>query len=218
MNKRATETERRKIRSVARDYERNGYEVRDPRHEGGLPAFLAPFMPDLIAESDHDRVVIEVKRVDQLRGSNALIDVADRVAREPGWRLELVALPAAHEGQAPPPKRMDAVAERARDTMRAGHLDLAYLYAWSVVEELLKDLGRRHGVDSGKASLSRVARALVFKGVVPAEILDAVGQASAVRNQMVHSASVARPPTKDVERLLTLGRLLRDELADPAAA
>ena len=93
MSTMADAAEKRKLRSIARQYERDGYRVTVPERGGDLPAFLQGFTPDLIAESEGDRVVIELKRSDAVPGSNELRDLAERVSGEPGWRFELVTLP-----------------------------------------------------------------------------------------------------------------------------
>ena len=53
--------ERRKIREVAREYRRAGYEVLVEPSGPQVPAFLGDYRPDLIAVGDRESVVIEVK-------------------------------------------------------------------------------------------------------------------------------------------------------------
>lgn len=208
--------EKRKLRSIARQYERDGYRVTVPERGGDLPAFLQGFTPDLIAESERDRVVIELKRSDAVPGSNELRELAERVSGEPGWRFELVTLPPVERVVVPTAERMEAIEDRARRAMSAGLNDMAYAYAWTAVEELLNDLALQHGLRAAKVPLGQAVRELVFCGIIPRETLDAVEQARAVRDRLMHAEQEVMPSDANVERVLALGRRLRGEMVAAA--
>ena len=205
--------EQRKLRSIARRYERDGYRVTMPGQGGGLPAFLEGFEPDLIAESEQERVVIEVKRSDAVRGSNELLGIAERVAREPGWRFELVTVSPVEQVSAPTPERMDLIQSRARKVMGIGLTDMAYVYAWTALEEVLRDLALQHGLNAARTPFLQAIRDLVSRGVISREVFETVEQARRIRNQMVHAESEVLPSVADVENLLKLGQLIRGEVA-----
>src|SRR5690349_14437535 len=80
----------RTSRRVAASYRKQGYRVVVPVAPDALPVFLRDCQPDLIAERDDDHVVVESKPAGTLKGANDLVDLAERVAAQPGWRLELV--------------------------------------------------------------------------------------------------------------------------------
>jgi hypothetical protein len=210
--------EHRKLRSVSRRYKRDGYRVTIPAPGVPLPAFLEGYAPDLIAESEHDRVVIEVKQNRALLGSNDLRELSERVASEPGWRFELVTIPSVEEVSVPAAERIDRIAERARQALSAGLADTAYAYAFSVVEVLLSDLARQNGLDGARMPFARLVRDLVARGVISHEALDAIDHARAIRNRVVHSDEQVTPSAAEVESLLALGRRLRTELSAAAAA
>jgi hypothetical protein len=218
MSKPTDTVQQRKLRSIARRYKRDGYRVIIPARGGAIPSFLKGFTPDLIAESEHDRVIVEVKQNRTLRGSNDLQEVAERVSREPGWRFELVTVPSAESAAPPTPERMDLIANHARQVMSVGLTDLAYAYAWSVIEVLLSDLALQNGLKATKAPIGQVVRDLVSQGVISREALDAIEQARAVRNRLVHGEGESPPSAAEVEKLLVLGQHLRRELVAAAAA
>lgn len=213
MSTMADAAEKRKLRSIARRYERDGYRVTVPERGGDLPAFLQGFTPDLIAESEGDRVVIEIKRSDAVPGSNELRDLAERVSGEPGWRFELVTLPPVERVVVPTADRMETIDSRARRAMSAGLNDVAYAYVWTVVEELLNGLALQHGLRAARVPFGQVVRELVFCGVIPREALDAVEQARAVRTRLVYAEQETSPSDAEVEGLLALGRCLRGAMA-----
>ncbi len=210
----ADAVERRKLRSIARRYERDGYRVTMPRQGGSLPAFLEGLTPDLIAESEQDRVVIEVKRSDAVRGSNNLVEIAERVSREPGWRFELVTIPSAEQASASPAEHIAFVESRVRQVMNIGLTDLAYVYASAALETLLGDLALQHGLKVTKMPFAQIARDLVSRGVISREIFDGLEQTRSVRNLLMHAETgkEALPSAADVENLLALMRHLSSEM------
>jgi hypothetical protein len=211
--------EQRKLRSVARRYERDGYRVTMPGQGGNLPAFLEGFAPDLIAESEQDRVVIEVKRSDTVRGSNNPVEIAERVSREPGWRFELVTIPSVERVSMPTAEDMDFVEKRARQAMDTGLADTAYVYVLGALEVLLSDVALRHGLRATRTSLAQIARDLVSRGIISREVFDKLQQAHSVRNLLVHAEAgkAGLPSVADVEDLLALMQHLRGEMATETA-
>lgn len=206
--------EQRKLRSIARRYERDGYRVTVPRQGMDLPAFLQGFTPDLIAESERDRVIVEVTRSDAVRGSNNLVDIAERVSREPGWRFELVTLPSFEQASALAAERLDLVEDRARQVMDTGHSDVAFVYALGALEALLKNLAARHGLRVANAPFMQVVRNLVSNGVISRDVFDEYEKAHRAWGIWLSSSPDKMPPpsVEDVEGLLALLRHLRNEM------
>jgi hypothetical protein len=212
----ADAVEQRKLRSVARRYEREGYRVILPKRGGAVPAFLEGLRPDLIAESEGDRVVVEVKRSDAVRGSNELLEVAERVSREPGWRFELVTVPPVEQVAVPTVEHMDLVETRARQMTSLGLTDAAYVYVWAALEELLTSLASQQGLRVSKIPFVEAVRDLVARGVISREAFGAIEQARAVRSRLVHGGGEPLPKAEDVETLLALGESLRSGMVAAA--
>lgn len=209
----ADTAEQRKLRSVARRYERDGYRVTMPKRGGGVPAFLGEYTPDLIAESERDRVIVEVKRSDAVRGSNELLEVAERVSREPGWRFELVAVPRVEQASRWTDEHMSLIEDRARQVVAAGGADMAYVYAWGFLEILIPELASEHGLKFSKVPFMEGMRKLVSEGLVSREVLSEVEEAYNVRSRLLHAEREPLPKADDVEKLLALGRRVRNEMA-----
>jgi hypothetical protein len=212
MSKPKNATEQGMLRTISRRYKRDGYRVTVPADGAPAPAFLEGFQPDLIAESDHDRVIIEVKQTNALRGANELQAIAERVSREPGWRFELVTVPSIETLSLPAAERMDAIVEQARAAMRAGLTDTAYAFAWMVLEVLVNDLALQNELKPAKKPFALIARDLVSSGIISRDVLDAIEQVHSIRNQIVHAPETFMPTAANVEKLLALSRRLREEL------
>jgi hypothetical protein len=173
------------VNAVARRYLRQGYRVTRPGRGQPVPAFLDGFVPDLIAESDADRVVVEVKRSDLVPGANELTAVAERVAQEPGWRFELVAVQ--------PPSRATARRRRIAEDLlvqaeRYLDLDLpgtAVIWLVNAIEEAMLALAEGRDRFAGDKSAARLARDLVTLGIIDAEEGALVRDAGALRQRAV---------------------------------
>src|SRR5215469_8061361 len=96
-------------RVIVHEYRKLGYNVIQSPKGKKLPEFLAGLSPDIIATKGDDRVVIEIKRADTLKGSNDLTELAARVAEMPNWRFELHTLeaPKAIVGLSPSRRSLD---------------------------------------------------------------------------------------------------------------
>jgi hypothetical protein len=216
MSKSAPSAQQRKLRAIARRYTRDGYHVAAPAKGDALPEFLKGMAPDLIAESPQDHVVIEVKQASAIRGSNDLQEMAERVSHAPGWRFEFVAVTS--PATAPEPARMEEIAARARQALDAGLPDVAYLYAWSILEALLNDLARQNGLTSTRTAPMQKLHDLAFRGIVGPDMLNAGRAALHMRNQLVHGETATQPSAEAVEELLSLGQTLRATLSASEAA
>ena len=95
----------RNRQAAARQYRKLGYEVIECPSDDQLPPFLRGFTPNLIATRDDDRVVLEVKRRDELKGSKQFVALATAVAQQIGWRLELIHLASRKPAMADPDSR-----------------------------------------------------------------------------------------------------------------
>ena len=70
-----TERERRRLTSVAAEYEKRGYEVKVRPAGTDLPEFLAGFEPDLIATGKAESVVVEVKARNELQDEQVVAGI-----------------------------------------------------------------------------------------------------------------------------------------------
>ena len=73
----------RKLKEVATEYRRKGYSVVVKPRGKELPRFLSDLQIDLLAESDAERVVIEVKSGKELQDSPEMARIAERIEKKP---------------------------------------------------------------------------------------------------------------------------------------
>ncbi|HEY2321228.1 MAG TPA: hypothetical protein VGJ82_00060, partial [Thermoanaerobaculia bacterium] len=84
-----SDLEKSKLEQIASEYRRKGYDVATRPREDHIPPFLRPFQPDLVATSDRDNVVVEIKSSLDL-ASESIMKLAEAVEAQSGWRFELV--------------------------------------------------------------------------------------------------------------------------------
>ncbi|RDU37298.1 hypothetical protein DRW41_05445 [Neobacillus piezotolerans] len=82
-----------KIKEVANEYSQKGYTVfTNPQLGNDTPEFLRNYSPDIIAISENDKVVIEVRNKYSLSQSKELENLASVIDHQKGWRFELIVI------------------------------------------------------------------------------------------------------------------------------
>jgi REase_AHJR-like len=194
----------RRRRQVAAEYRKQGYHVTKPAASGVVPVFLRGCQPDLIAERDDDKVVIEVKRSNVLRGNNDLVELAERVAASPGWRLEVVALRG--EEQAPDLAVPDWLNSMLRRRGSDGNEVFQCIYLVEVMEYLIRSIALRNNFRVRDKSSHRIAAELVYDGIIDQELLDRIGAVNSWRDALMHRKDVPRPAADQVAEIESVCR------------
>ncbi len=119
---------------------------------------------DLIATRGNEGVVVEIKtnRID-LSSDHQLIQLAEIVNMQPGWRLDLVVLEqetaiqkAAHEGTEPSDEQLAQILKAAENLVDKGYTPYAYVVAWGGLEAAMRRV--RDGAE-------------LYRQTVPAELM-----------------------------------------------
>jgi REase_AHJR-like protein len=205
----------RRIRDVARQYRKRGYDVVVHPQGDHLPEFLSGFEPDIIAKKDGDSVVIEVKTQARLQGSNEIVSIAEKVAKETGWRFELdvtnptmgisLAAPVVSELVANVLRNADAIS-------KIGLRDAAVVYVSSAIEALVQELARRLGIASDEDSFSGLLRKMVYRGAIDHELFEELQGLYDERTRIMHQASPgARVSAEDLIRVVEKLKVILSE-------
>lgn len=211
--------ERREVMATARRYRRDGYEVSGPDRWLNKPSFLGDIVPDLIAERDDDKVVIEIKDAAAVRGSNDIVEIAERVAKQPGWRFELIALRTIDPSLRPD---LAFAGESVARLVEDGFLKPAYVMVYAAIENIIASWGAHRKRRPADLSPTDALKQLVVKGVIDQPTYDAVRLARARRNALMHNPAESEPERGDIEALLRVGsnleRAIRSEIWPVPAA
>ncbi len=203
--------EHRAQQTVARRYKSLGYDVVEHPDPDRLPGFLRGVTPDIVARSESDNVIIEVKRHASLKGSNDLVNLADRISGHPNWRFELVVLEDRESDQSASSEiSFDRLLEKVSLANSVRLFDLSYVYLTIILSKTAVGIARRHGVKTRNKTDLVVLEDLGFKGILPQEVVEASLAALSVRNSVAHaSGETARVSEEDVEALVRLCEHMR---------
>lgn len=204
-----TSGETREVLAAARRYRRAGYAVHKPGDPHGVPDFLGDLAPDFIAERPDDKVVVEIKRANAVPGSNDLVEIADRVASQPGWRFELIALSDASTITQPDLARST---DEVRRLLDQGFAAPAFVFAYAVLENLLAHAALREGINPADATPAGLVRDLVVRGVLDEQSRQDIADARTRRNTLAHDPGALPPAVAEVEALLALALHVQSEV------
>ena len=193
------------IAKVAEDYRRRGYEVAIRPAGGDLPEFLEGHVPDIIARSPGESVVVDIKVGTRSSVAGRLKDLAERVSRQPGWRLSVVFVSPAEPDQPieAEPATLDQLVQRAGQAdalFAADQLEAAFLLLWSALEGGMRLLGRQAQLPVENLPPSAVIRELYSSGELSHDEFQALLRLLPVRNFLVHGHE-GRVERENVEAL-----------------
>lgn len=183
--------QRRKLDEIASEYRAKGYGVIVDPAVDDTPAFLREWRPDLIAVSDTDRVVVEVKAAPEIE-SDRTIRIAEAVAANPPWRFELVtANPSAAPdvpvfGDLVPAERVKELFADAEMLVRQHHPEAAALVAWGAIEAVLRSRAIAAGLDLQRQSSSRLLTELYGSGAIDPALYKELLALMEFRNAVAH--------------------------------
>jgi hypothetical protein len=208
----STKLDRRR-REIAASYRKQGYRVTAPSVADALPSFLRDCHPDLIAEKEGDRVVIEVKPSHALKGANDLIELADRVAAEPGWRLELVTVRSEPEyRELLAPEWLEHMLHAPSPGTEVGY---RCIYLGEVLAYLIRGMASVNNIRLRDKTTLHLARELVYAGAFDQDLLDRIEDAFAWQDQMMRRTPAPRSASQQAAELEQLCRDLHVQVQDP---
>jgi hypothetical protein len=166
-----------------------------PSKADALPEFLRDCQPTLVAEREDDRVVVEIKPTEALKGANELVELAERVATQPGWRLELITL---GRSQPPEPPRgedwLDAKLSLTSDVAGC-------FYRAALLEMLIRSLAVLEGLRVKNKPAIDLAHELGFQGAIDSELLGRISTALGWQSELLHDATSIRPAPEQAAEL-----------------
>lgn len=196
-----------RLDQVAAEYRASGYKVVVHPSGDEVPTFLADDVPDLIATSGDDRVVIEVKASPEVE-SDRTVRIAEAVAANPPWRFELVtANPSAASdvpsfGELVPVERVKELFANVELLLQDHQLEAAALVAWGAIEAILRRHANVAGLDLERQSSSRLLTELYGLGEIDPLLYGRLLQLMEFRNAVAHGFR-PRVPAPDIAGIVS---------------
>ncbi|MEO1653081.1 MAG: hypothetical protein AAFU64_06025 [Bacteroidota bacterium] len=135
--------ENRRIRELAREYQKLGYQVTTEPSPEVLPDFLKAYAPDLLVQKEGENIIVEVKTQKSLPQSEYLEEVAQILEQKDNWKLELVLTNPRKAPEALPLPNMRVIKEKfekARQLRRMNEPEASFLLKASCLEALMRIL------------------------------------------------------------------------------
>lgn len=211
MRETVTASEKRKLNQIAREYEQMGYTVVLRPQPSDLPPFLSQFQPDLVAFSDSENVVIEVRSRESLGDRRENIkDLAEAIDRHGGWRFELVVMnprSGAREIDSELELSMQEIHMRigiARELLSDGQPELAALAAWSATEAMLRKIASANQIIRPQQQPAALLKQVYVAGLLDTEDYDVLKRAMQERDLVAHGYRLRSPAEEWVSSLIDL--------------
>ena len=198
---------------AAQKYRLLGYEVEENPRDALLPEFMEGITPDILARSKLDNVVVEIKERLNLKGSNNLVEMAQRISEHPDWRFELIVLPDERD-QA----RSTIVSDNYDNLLKKvelaanAHLpEVAFIYLANVMVGRGRDLANRRNLKTKGKTDRDVFSDLSFRGVLPETMIEECLSVISTKDEVAHAFDdTVKPSYADLRRLLQLCRRLEE--------
>jgi Holliday junction resolvase len=205
-------TEINKIKQVARDYEKKGYNVKIEPKGNDLPSFIQNYQPDIIASNENETVVIEVKTRADMATIEKLKNVADLINDRKGWRFELVITTSRQETES---KRgplleglvitkIDETLNETKELIKLKYYNAAFILTWSYLESLSRQLLLDDKKNLSNRNPLTLVKTLFSFGYISRRELETLEQLFEIRNQVVHGYQASGLDKNSIDKLLDI--------------
>lgn len=202
-----------KLVETASRYRAKGYKVIERPAPEAIPSFLDGITPDLVATTDSDYVIVEVKSSPAVE-SDRIVRIADAVAANPPWRFELVSANPVSAPDVPvfadlaSSEHVQRFLEDAEMLLHQNHPEAAALITWSAIEAILRRRAITAGVDLERQSSSRLLTELFGMGEIERPLYDKLLRLMEFRNAVAHGFR-PRVTVPDIAEIVKDARLLQ---------
>lgn len=217
-----TNRESQRVTELANEYKAKGFDVTIPRSSKDNPFFLreSPYIPDLIATSAKENLVIEVKSRKTAGTLGTLSEIAERVNSQPSWKFVLVLtnprnINTREPIEGPSPAKAMALLEKSRALGLSDqtHTEAAFLFAWAALEAALHSMAVSTTASQTPRSVWTLVRDAAMQGNIARSDSNELNHLFKMRNSLLHAGDEIPPSASDVNRLREVVRDLLQQTA-----
>jgi hypothetical protein len=206
MNTESTNRELQRVSELASEYRAKGFDVVIPRSSGDSPEFLRHFdyIPDLIAKSEKECLIVEVKSRQSSRDLGRLAAIADIVNAQPSWQFVLVLTNSREVDRFAEPPNAEKARKLLAKSVAIGtsdetHLEAAFLFAWAALEASLRLLPEERKSSRSSSTPWTLIRNAAMEGHIGREQARNLDRLFKIRNSLLHAGNEVPPGLSDVE-------------------
>jgi uncharacterized protein YutE (UPF0331/DUF86 family) len=206
------------LQKLQKQYEAQGYKFVAQPGSADVPTFLEGYIPDAIAISEDEKVIIEVKSTERKAQQNSTVRfLASEVPKHEGWRFDLVIAEKllSNTDASAEPGRHELVheIEKVRKLSESGDYKSALVVGWAVLEALARKLVLNSKAGESRRYLPRsVVEALVSGGYADDKTGDRLSEISKIRNRLVHGFTKLEVRRADSEFIISFVESLVKEV------
>ncbi|MDF2189841.1 hypothetical protein [Paraflavitalea sp. CAU 1676] len=205
-------TEISRIKQVARDYEKKGYNVIIEPKGKDIPEFIKNYQPDIIASNKSETVVIEVKSRADISAIERLKNVADVINEKSGWRFELIITSSKQETESKGRplleglqiNNLDKLLKEIKELSKLKHYNAAFVLTWSYLESLSRQLLLNDKKNLKNRNPLTLIKTLFSFGYISLPELRTLENLFEIRNQVVHGYQSSDLDKNTVEKLVDI--------------
>jgi len=201
------ELEAARIDNLASQYRSKGYEVYIHPDRSRVPDFMFGFVPDMIALSAADNVIVQVTSAREFDPEQTQ-KLAEFIQNQKDWRFEvaLVNLPTAPDVPAEEDLAADEqvarLIENAELLSNQSQPEASALLAWSAVEAILRKRARTAAPELERQSSARVLKHLYSLGRIQPDVYDTLSRLMEFRNAVAHGFA-PRAAAPNIPKVIT---------------
>jgi hypothetical protein len=208
-----TNLEGSKVAELAREYSSAGYRVIEAPTDAQMPSFLrgTGFQPDLIANSEHENIVIEVRSRESIRHDKNLAQISDIVEKNEGWSFLLVYTNPRSKSQTAPSGQVspratiiESLTNAQRWVDKGSEVEPAatLLWLWSILEAAILNASRLETDKSRPRTPRTLIRDAVIEGLISDKSFEFLERLMRVRNEVAHGNLLKSPRHNELQRLV----------------
>lgn len=211
-----------KIRQLAKDYEKRGYEVLIEPYGNQLPDFMKNYRPDMIVRKGDEHLVVEVKMDNSSAKKDQIMQYADLLKEHDGWDLELIVLKPRQTVTYDIPieketssiitwREIDQKTVQAASLLEKGYDEAAILIAWIAIEGAARQLAFSEKIRTEGKPTAQIVKSLVTYGLITNTKYNQMMKWMDLRNTIIHGIQHPQIGNKMLRRMLDVIRLLKTE-------
>lgn len=182
-----------KVASIASDLSTKGYSVFVEPNSIQIPFDLAGYQPDLVATRGDEGLIVEVKIRSQRTDVERYQEIAERIAKHPGWKFLFMTLDTSPDLERsdldkvlPSWEEIQARLDQVASLTSQGLYSPALLYIWAVLESALRRRALAIQLPVERFANFRMLKQMYSMGELSMQQFDSLRQNLEKRNATAH--------------------------------
>ncbi len=182
----------RKIREIANEYTKKGYDVIIQPSQSQLPNFIKGFEPDIVARHKNENVLIEVKTRQDKSEIQKFESIINEINKRENWRFEVIFTNTKEttlNANRFDPLSNTLIAERINEInklIQYKSFEAAFLLGWSTLEAVIRQKLNNENKDISDRTTLSVIKTIYSLGLLNQNDYRTLQITNNLRNTLIH--------------------------------